>query len=231
MKQYHGANQLAQAITASADEIGKRVIKRFQGRGTKGREEDISSQLAGELTDHLIEVIAKNIKDTAVKEIEFKAIVYKKKTEKKLGADLAGSIIYKSGEKSHAKVFLVQAKVATWTKRIDSHNVILKTGDKRLLEQCKNMLEVTPAAFVFIYSEFGVHVVSASSVVISGRANVNTEEHYYKDLGGFYEEVYKCFVGDLALGSFYSDETKMKEFCDGLGTLRGLAITAKTKDC
>ena len=229
MKKFHGANQFAKAISTAADKIGERVIERFRDRDTKGREEDISSQLAGELTGHLIEEVAEQVKDIQVPGIDFDAVVYKKKTENKVGADLAGSVIYKAGDQSHAKVFLVQAKVATSASRIDLHNIELKAGDYRLLKQCKDMLAITPAAFVFIYSEFGVHVVPAASVVRSGRSSVDTKEHYYRELGSFYEEVYKCFTGDLSLGDSYRDEKRMKELCDELKAQRGLAITAKTK--
>lgn len=229
MKKLHGANQLAKAISISADKISKRVIERFRGRDTKGREEDISSQLAGELTGHLIDEVVQQIKGIQVPGIDFDTVVYKKKTENKLGADLAGSVIYKAGNHSHAKVFLVQAKVATSASRIDIHNIELKAGDCRLLKQCKDMLAITPAAFVFIYSEFGVHVVPAASVVRSGRSSVDTKEHYYRELGRFYEEIYKCFIGDLSLGDSYRDEKQMKELCDKLKAQRGLAITAKIK--
>lgn len=229
MKQFHGAHQFAKAISASADEIAKRVIDRYDGRGIKGREEDISSQLAGELTDHLVDEIRKNIKEISLKEVDFDAITYKKKTEKKVGADLGGSIIYKAPQGNQAKVFLAQAKVATSALKTDAHTLTLEAGDERLLSQCKNMLAITPASFVFIYSKFGVHVVPAASVVRSGKSSINTQEHYYRGLGSFYEEVYKCFVGDLSLGDSYRDEEKMKEFSVGVKASRALAITVEPK--
>jgi hypothetical protein len=89
------------------------------------------------------------------------------------------------------------------------------------------MLLMTPAAFVFIYSKYGVHVVSASAVVLSGKGIIDTTKDYYRDLGSFYGEVYKCFLGDFTLGDKYRDEDKMKQCCEELKSQRGLAIIAK----
>ena len=137
---------------------------------------------------------------------------------------MAGSIIFKNGRKTHSKVFLAQAKVASSARRVSKNQIDLRSSDPRLLGQCKRMLKITPSAYVFVYSDFGVHVIPAASVVRAGRKGIDTREDYYRGFGSFYEEVYKCFAGDLSLEGVFRDESKMKELCDAANANRVLAV-------
>lgn len=66
-----------------------------------------------------------------------------------------------------------------------------------LREGCRLMLERTPAAFAFLYSTDGVHVVPAVAVTSSGP--LNPHRLYPRALERFYEEHFACFFGDPGL--------------------------------
>jgi hypothetical protein len=225
MKKLRAAHKFTKAISKAVDTIARQVISRFADRGTDGREEDISSQLVAEITGHLLEEIKKRICEIRVNGIEFDAVIYKKKTENAVGADIAGAVTYNGFGQNQTKVFLVQSKVAKSAKKAKGNKIRIKARDPRLLKQCENMLKITPAAFVFVYSEFGVHVIPAVEIVVSGKSVIDTNVLYYKELGDFYEEVYKCFIGDSALGRAYRDDEMMREICDNLVSEQALAIS------
>lgn len=230
MKECFPSSKFAAAIAKATEITSSRVLNRYKGRGLKGREEDFSSQLAGEITDHLIDQIAAEVGQLSNEKVKFDCLVYKKKTEKVVGADLAGSISYPSQRGSNPKVYLAQAKIGSIKGSKYSSALNIRAGDKNLLKQCKDMLAITPASFVFVYSEAGVHVVPASAVVTKGEGIVNTEIDYYKGLDAFYEEVYKCFIGDMSIGGFYRDEARLKEYAENIAAKRFLHIGIRKMD-
>lgn len=229
IKKLEASNKLAKAVEEAADVVSRRVLRRFSDTGTKGREEMISAQLVGELTDHFIRDVADRVSEIRSTKIVFDAIGYKKTEENKIGADFAGAITYECGGKTWTKVFLVQAKVATRAAKLADSAIKLRAGDPLLLGQCKRMLHITPASFVMVYSQFGVHVVPAVSVAGPEKNYVDTEEDYYREFGGFYGEVFKSFIGDMKLGNKYRKAKDLEAFCDATHSNRALMITAKAK--
>ena len=64
---------------------------------------------------------------------------------------------------------------------------------KKLLEQATFMLEITPAAFVFLYRPAGIWVVPAVAVVAAGGEPRSVPSWDYTT---FFLEFFRCFVGD-----------------------------------
>jgi len=104
--------------------------------------------------------------------------------ESEFGADFMGVLDVDLPDFTVSKGFLAQAKMG---KRISSKE------KKRLLVQCENMLDHSPASFVFIYSNHGVRVVPAVSVVA---AQGNLGKLYDRSAKRFFEEHLECFIGD-----------------------------------
>jgi hypothetical protein len=229
VKQFQASNALSKAVSEAADEVASKVINRYKDVEIKGREETITPQIAGELTGHLIEGIEKRIKEVSIAGLSFDAHCYKKSEENKIGADLAGTISYDHNGKVCTKVFLAQAKVASRSNKVSPSELELRAGDRLLQSQCRRMLRFTPDAFVFIYSEFGVHVVPAVSMLRDGRAFVDTTLDYYKELGAFYGELFKCFIGDPRLGLVYRSPKDLEDLCLRFRAKKALGIMAKIK--
>jgi hypothetical protein len=114
--------------------------------------------------------------------------------EQRHGADFLGVLEISLPELAVKKGFLIQAKRA-------EPDVPLPSGEwKRMVGQCKTMLEVTPAAFVAIYSRSaGVRFVPAIEIV--GSTTEDLFAHYSRDIGSFFELFVECFIGDRALNS------------------------------
>jgi hypothetical protein len=108
--------------------------------------------------------------------------------ESKFGADFLGVFSVRLPELKVSKGFLGQAKLVKHNAAIDH---------PRLTHQCEQMLAVSPASFVFLYGEFGVWVVPALSVLHA----TDPMQLYSRSAKSFFEEHFKCFIGDQYLSS------------------------------
>ena len=60
----------------------------------------------------------------------------------------------------------------------------------------KNMLARTPDSFAFFYTAKEVFVVPAFQISLTSDSRIRTDEVYVHRIGPFYEEHFKCFIGD-----------------------------------
>ena len=78
---------------------------------------------------------------------------------------------------------------------------------KRLQQQLKNLLGISPASFLFIYSKERISVVPALSVVNSDINNPH--ELYNRGLSSFFMGHFESFIGDQKL--YPSNVERFKE--------------------
>jgi hypothetical protein len=135
---------------------------------------------------------------TAVYDLSNGKLIWRAKTltdrgagaqEKIYGADLLGSLHIDIPGFQVRKGFLAQAKLLKPGRAINKVDI---------KSQCEKMLQYTSAAFVFLYSEDGVRVVPAISVVGAGGA---VEDLYSRSAGSFFRAHLECFIGDQAISS------------------------------
>lgn len=131
-------------------------------------------------------------------EFEIKGICWSAKTltdrgarsqEREFGADFLGVLNIALPDFSVAKGFLAQAK-------------LLRNGSigdvQELKDQCEKMLRHTPAAFVFLYSERGMRVLPAVSVL---GAAFDPLQVYSRSAQRFFEEHLQSFIGDRSIST------------------------------
>ena len=58
------------------------------------------------------------------------------------------------------------------------------------------MLALTPDSFAFFYTTKGIFVVPALQISLTSGNRFSTKEIYAHGIGPFYEEHFKCFIGD-----------------------------------
>lgn len=114
--------------------------------------------------------------------------------EKQYGADFAGVLEIDVPGYNVKKGFLAQAKLLRADGMSDAEF-------RRMVGQCQQMLELSPASFVFHQSRDGIRVIPAIAVVGSSGPEVAFDPNgvYSRKIGRFYEEHFGCFVGDGAI--------------------------------
>ena len=60
----------------------------------------------------------------------------------------------------------------------------------------RDMLAQTPDSFAFFYTAEGIFVVPALQISLTSGNRISTDEVYAHRIGPFYEEHFKCFIGD-----------------------------------
>lgn len=106
------------------------------------------------------------------------------------GADLLFVLEIRSPDYEIRKGVLVQAKRLERGRRMPAaEHVDLRT-------QCKHMLDLTPASFVFLYATTGLTVISASAVEASQRRDVHHLSQFHETAPIFFSDFLKCWVGD-----------------------------------
>lgn len=109
--------------------------------------------------------------------------------EKQFGADFLGVLRVSVGQYRVAKGFLAQAKLATRNSARDR---------RKLVDQCRDMLDLSPDSFVFVYSTKSFRVVPAISVLAAaGRL----DDLYSRGIRRFFEAHVECFIGDENISS------------------------------
>lgn len=113
--------------------------------------------------------------------------------EARTGADMVISVNLVTPTEKYSKGVLVQAK------RVGPDGILAATQLSELNIQCKKMLAISPASFVFDYSPHGMRVGSASR--IAGTSN----RRLYSLCGWtpyrFFLELFRCPIGDPELRS------------------------------
>jgi hypothetical protein len=111
--------------------------------------------------------------------------------EKRYGADFVGVLDVDLPDFKVNKGFLAQAKLVN-SGRMSASEF------RRLVSQCEQMLELSPAAFVFHQSLEGIRVIPAVAVVGSNRPEIafDPDGLNSRSVTRFYEEHFECFFGD-----------------------------------
>jgi hypothetical protein len=114
--------------------------------------------------------------------------------EKQYGADFVGVLDIAIPGYKVAKGFLAQSKLIK--------NASMHAGEfRRMVDQCKQMLELSPASYVFAMESGGIRVLPAVAVVASSGPEYlfSPDSVYSRKISSFYEAHFECFIGDLGI--------------------------------
>lgn len=147
------------------------------------------------LTDRMLGRIAQSIDG-----YKTKGVVWSAKTltdhgpntqEKEYGADFVGVLEMDIPGYKVRKGFLAQSKLVKAVR-------MRRDEFRRMIGQCQQMLDLSPASFVFYQSFDGIRVIPSVAVVAASGPEVvfNPDGLYSRRLSTFYEEHFECFIGD-----------------------------------
>ena len=224
VKNYTYIRQAAKAVAAAARESARDVLTQYAE--IKGREEEITAQLKSEITRRMAERVRDKLNGRTIHGVQFAAQVFRRVQEHDVGADLMGVLQIDTPTDSVRKVFLAQAKVCDLNINSSSRPVAI-CRDPRLREQARNMLDRTSDSFVFLYTPKEVFVVPAVQVSLTTRNVFNTNEVYFHTIGQFYEEHFKCFIGDEKIAPPSIAPPDLEKLSEDLRTMQTLSIQAK----
>jgi hypothetical protein len=114
--------------------------------------------------------------------------------ERRYGADLLLHVSMNTPTQAYSKGVLVQAKKSSPT------DYWSPTSHEQLVGQCNAMLAITPAAFVFNYSERGIRCGAATRVA-GARIVVNPAYLCRWTSYRFFLELFRCPIGDPRITS------------------------------
>lgn len=147
------------------------------------------------MTDRLLGGIRTAIDGYSSKGVAWRAITLTDRgggsQERRYGADFAGVLSVGLPDFRVDKGFLAQAKLVR-------SGGIATTEFHRMVNQCEQMLRLSPASFVFLYTATGIRIVPAISVVGASHPDslLDTSTLYSRSLSKFYEDHLECFLGD-----------------------------------
>lgn len=116
-----------------------------------------------------------------------------KAQESRFGADFFGVLEINLPDYSVNKGFLAQAKL------IEPGESMSTRDFERMQEQCDQMLRLSSASFVFLYSRSGIFAIPAIAVV--GSARTNPHNFYSRSVSRFFEEHFASFIGDQRISA------------------------------
>lgn len=184
-KNYAIVNMSASAVAGAID----RTVRDY-AEGLISDEPSFTSRMLGRIAEAMQGFVAKGV----VWKARVLTSMGPGTEEKVYGADFMGVLDITLPDFRVQKGFLAQAKVQC--RHIDV---------KRLQAQCKDMLRLSPASFVFLYSKEAVRVVPAIAVCDGGApssqtsglsANSMLANAYDRSARRFFEEHFTCFIGD-----------------------------------
>lgn len=222
----HILSDVARLVKEAADDAYRSVV--HSKPSIKGREEDVSSQVAHEITEHLLERVASGLHGRTLDGVRFSSYTVKKSEEAHAGADILGILKLHAGRATLIKAFLAQAKVGTYKpKSLSGRTPRIYAREARLLGQCMDMLKLTSDSFVFVYTPQGAFVFPAFAVALSQDNFVCSHQHFYKSFGTFWKEFLKCFIGDhQILGRIPTSCQDLRSIADMFGAENAIIIEA-----
>ncbi len=227
LKDHEIIEPVEKAIENAAEDAVQHIFSMY-GWKLKGREENITAQLASEITLHLMDKVKERLNGEVINGVHFWVYLFRKREEKEVGADLAGVFRFEREGRVVTKAYLAQAKVAKVI--LDkNNNEIVVVKDPRLRSQVRNMLSFTSSAYVFLYSPLGVRVVSAHVLNMLTHDVLRTDEVYYHGIGWLYSEMFKSFVGDHRLAC-YLRRYDLEQFAKDVGVSNVLMIKGVVED-
>jgi hypothetical protein len=118
--------------------------------------------------------------------------------ESETGADLLIHVSFSSPELSYSKGALIQAK------RVEPRKLLQTDAHKELVVQCRKMLSITAASFVFDYTLHGVRCGAASVIIESN--NKSLYDLCVWSPHKFFFELFRCHIGDPSITSAKAKE-------------------------
>lgn len=227
LKSYGIIKEISGVIAKSAEDVTATVLADFSD--ISGREEELTSQLRGEINRHLLSRIRDALDGTAVRGCTIAVSTLKKREEAKVGADLVGVIEISTGPTTVSKAFLVQAKVGS-VYQSDRGEEYLRATSNDLVRQAKAMLRLSSDSFVFVYSKAGIACVPAYQVVLANSNTVDTGTYPFHSVGRFFEECFKCFVGDHKISPVALKASNLEDYAAKLRAKAALVLTVKLNE-
>ena len=119
---------------------------------------------------------------------------------------------------------MAQAKVCS--AKTKGSTLRITGNDPRIQSQANDMLRITSDSFFFLYTDQGIYVTPALEVQLLGKNSIDTDYLYYKKLGSFYQEFFKCFIGDHHIAPIYNDSTQLGKLADNYSVANVIIIEA-----
>jgi len=226
LKNYGIIKQIGAQVSAAAEDAARSVLSDYSI--INGREEEITAQLRGEINRHLVQNIENRLGNKDIKGCRFSVATFKKKQEKSVGADIAGVVELSVANRKISKAFLAQAKIGNYYVGPRDVNYI-KSYNKDTLRQAEEMLKTTSDSFFFLYSNLGVHCVSALQVVLSGSKTIDTGQHPFHTFGSFYEEFFKCFIGDHLISPAALGAKNLEDYAEKVNAATVMKLSVQLK--
>lgn len=222
IKKYGIIKKIGRVIKEASHELtSSEVIQPIvEKKGSvQANEEKITDNLENRVNLALIERIKDKLNGEKIKGVNINIDTFSRKEEKKIGADLAGVLEIDLGTGVKLKkVFLAQAKVCKITgKDPKTRTFFMSTNDPNVPKQARDMLKLTSDSFFFLYTDKGIYIVPALEVDLynqvprSPKLTIDTTDIYYKSIGTFFEDFFRCFIGDHKIGSTYKDYKELLE--------------------
>jgi len=137
--------------------------------------------------------------------------------EYRFGADFIGFLDIALPDYSVRKGFLAQAK------RLTPDDPFRSRDHAKLVGQCEQMLALSPASFVFLYSPTGIRIAPALSVKAASRQNPHGL--YTRAVVSFFELHLSSFVGDSRI--YAADIRALEELRDGFAARTAIHLAAR----
>jgi hypothetical protein len=137
--------------------------------------------------------------------------------EHEFGADFLGVLDIDIPGERVQKGFLAQAKLAYQGRPLTRSEFV------RLQAQARDMLDISPVAFVFGYSTTNVIVVPATAIIASSERNLH--RYHHRGVSSFFEEHLACFIGDYHLRA--ATRAQLDHLLAERRVRKGLLLTAR----
>jgi len=180
-------NAVKEAAKRAATAVEYAMMK--YSKGLVADEDDLTGVLVGQL-DHALDGQIYGLTWSTSIVRHRKGIAAE---EKATGADMVFHVRLKTRQHDYAKGVLIQAK------KVEPRETMSKADHSRLINQCRTMLNITPASFVFDYAFGEMRCASASR--ISGSKNRVLHEECDWTTYRFFLELFRCPIGDPRLTS------------------------------
>ncbi|MGP9809388.1 hypothetical protein ACT3TQ_14520 [Halomonas sp. AOP12-C2-37] len=229
LKNYRIIKKIGAEVSEAAESAANSVLNDYSN--LKGREEEITAQLRGEINRNLARNIEERLGNKDINGCKFSVATFKKKQEKGVGADLAGVVELSLANRTISKAFLAQAKIGNFYEGPRGINYI-KAYNKDIVRQAEDMLKITSDSFFFLYSTRGIHCVSALQVLLSGSKTIDTGHHPFHTFGSFYQEFFKCFIGDHLISPAALGAKDLEDYAEKVNaeTVMKLSVQLKSAD-
>jgi hypothetical protein len=210
----------------ATESVTRNVLRDYSA--IDGREEELTAQLRGELNRRLLREVEKRLNGKSIRNCTFRVATFTKKQENRVGADLVGIVQLRNGPTTISKAFLAQSKVGFVHSRFRGQPLV-RTYSANVLSQVDKMLSLSSDAFVFIYTLEGIFCVPAFQVKLAGSRTIDTEHQPYHSIGRFYEEFFKCFIGDHHIAGGALKGADLEAIADATSAQALLLIRADLK--